>query len=334
MKLRAFKPSRITDKFRDFYDYLVISSYQTSTNIRILPIDHRKIEIRSGSNLFPRPFIRSPFWLFASCVLSIGMIFTGDLFNAFQTGWKNVNLFDDWFPVRVGLIVVAIGIYILWFLYIEERLCSYEASIQLEKINKLSNEKKLLESRLRLLKAQVEPHFLFNTLTSIVSLDDIDPEKAKAMHINFMAYLDEIFNNMRSDQTTVAQEINLLELYLDIFRIRMGRRLSYDIQSEPYLDKITFPSLLIQPIVENAIKHGLEPKVAGGSIKISVQIKGKQLKWKIADTGVGISNESSLGIGLGNVMDRMDILYGSDAELTIEENEPSGTKVTIEVPYA
>jgi sensor histidine kinase YesM len=154
------------------------------------------------------------------------------------------------------------------------------------------------------------------------------------MHINFMAYLDEIFNNMRSDQTTVAQEINLLELYLDIFRIRMGRRLSYDIQSEPYLDKITFPSLLIQPIVENAIKHGLEPKVAGGSIKISVQIKGKQLKWKIADTGVGISNESSLGIGLGNVMDRMDILYGSDAELTIEENEPSGTKVTIEVPYA
>lgn len=334
MKLREIKPSIITDKFRDFYDYLVISSYQTSTNIRILPIDHRKIEIRSGSNLFPRPFIRSPLWLFASCVLSIGMVFTGDLFNAFRTGWQNVNIYDDWFPVRAGLIVVAIGIYMLWFLYIEEKLCSYEASIQIEKINKLSNEKKLLESRLKLLKAQVEPHFLFNTLTSIVSLDDIDPSKAKAMQINFMAYLDEIFNKMRSDKTTVGQEIKLLELYLDIFRIRMGRRLSYAIRSEPYLDQITFPSMLIQPIVENAIKHGIEPKVAGGNITISAQIEGKKLIWQIADTGVGISNESGLGIGLGNVMDRMDSLYGPDAELTIEDNEPSGTRVTVEVPYA
>ena len=333
MKLLNLKLARISDKFREFYDYLVISSYQTSTNIRIIPVDHRKVAIRSGSHLFPRPFIRSPLWLFASCVLSIGMVFTKDLYHAFGASYHTVQIYDDFFPVRLGLVVVGIGIYMLWFLYIEEKLCSYEASIQLQKIDKLSNEQTLLESRLRLLKAQVEPHFLFNTLTSIVSLDDIDPEKAKAMQINFMAYLNETFGKTRSDTTTVAQEIKMLQSYLDIFKIRMGRRLSYEIHVDPYLNEIVFPSMLIQPIVENAIKHGLEPNVAGGSIIISARIEGKRLIWHIVDTGVGISDQSDLGIGLGNVMDRMDSLYGADAELTIEEHEPSGTKVTIEMPY-
>lgn len=334
MKLHNLKPSRIIEKFREFYDYLIVSSYQTSTNIRIIPVDHRNVEIRSGSNLFPRPFIRSPLWLFASCLLSIGMVFTQDLYHAFGSSYQTVTIYDDLFPVRLGLVVVGIGIYMLWFLYIEEKLCSYEASIQLQKIDKLSNEQKLLESRLRLLKAQVEPHFLFNTLTSIVSLDDIDPEKAKAMQINFMEYLNETFGKTRSDTTTVAREVKLLQSYLDIFKVRMGRRLSYEICVEPYLNEIEFPSMLIQPIVENAIKHGLEPNVAGGNVTISAGIKGKRLIWHIIDTGVGISDQSGLGIGLRNVIDRMDSLYGPDAELTIDEHEPSGTKVTIEMPYA
>jgi len=334
MMQRKFKTSRITDKLRDFYDYLGISSYLPSAYFRVLPMDHRKIEIRSGSNLFPRPFIRSPLWLFASCILSISMVFTGDLYNVFISGYQTVFLYDELFPVRAGLVMIGIGIYMLWFLYLEEKLCTYEAFIQAEKIKKLSNEKKLLESRLRLLKAQVEPHFLFNTLTSIVSLDDTDPEKAKAMHINFMDYLDETLNKMRSDKTTVGQEIKLMKSYLDIFRIRMGRRLTYDIQVEPYIAEINFPSMLTQPIVENAIKHGLEPKVSGGKIAISAKIEGKRLIWRITDTGVGISHNSPLGIGLGNVIDRLESLYGSDAELTIEEHHPTGTKVTIEVPYA
>lgn len=334
MKPHKFKPSRFIENARDFFDYLVISSPLSITSKRILPRDHRNSEIRSGSSLFPRSFIRSPLWLFASCILSIGMVFTGDLYHAFRTNYQSVTFFDDFFPIRAGLVVAGIGIYMLWFLYIEEKLCSYEASLQLEKINKLSNEKKLLESRLRLLKAQVEPHFLFNTLTSIVSLDDSDPQKAKAMQTNFMDYLDETLNKIRSDNTTVAQEVKLLQSYLDIFKIRMGKRLSYEIDVAPYLDNITFPSMLIQPIVENAIKHGLEPKLSGGTITISAEIEGRRLIWHVADTGVGISNKSDLGIGLGNVMDRLDSLYGSDAELTIEEHEPSGTKVTIEVPYA
>jgi sensor histidine kinase YesM len=114
----------------------------------------------------------------------------------------------------------------------------------------------------------------------------------------------------------------------------MGRRLSYEIHVGSHLDEVEFPSMLIQPIVENAIKHGLEPNVAGGAITISAGIEGKRLVWQIVDTGVGISDQSDLGIGLKNVMDRMDSLYGPDAELTIEEHEPSGTKVTIEMPYA
>ncbi len=92
--------------------------------------------------------------------------------------------------------------------------------------------------------------------------------------------------------------------------------------------------MLIQPIVENAIKHGLEPKVTGGKITISAEIEGKRLIWHITDTGVGISDNSDLGIGLGNVIDRLESLYGPDAQLIVEEHHPTGTKVTIEMPYA
>lgn len=328
------KRSRMAARVSDFVDYLTTFNQPTSGSIQLIPLDHRHRAIRSGSNLFPRPFIRSSFWLFASCLLSIGLVFTRDLFDAFSAGWSAELFFDEFFLIRGILAVSGVGIYMLWFLYLEEKLCNYEARIQHTRIQRLSNEKQMLESRLKLLKAQVEPHFLFNTLTSIVSLDDTDPEKAKAMHIDFMLYLDETFNKMRSDQTTVGQEIKMIRAYLDIFKIRMGSRLTYRINVPDYLQDIVFPPMLIQPVVENAIRHGLEPQVTGGRIFISAAITGKQLSWEIADTGVGISDNADLGIGLGNVMDRLESLFGPEADLRVEENQPTGTKVIIEVPYA
>jgi LytS/YehU family sensor histidine kinase len=113
----------------------------------------------------------------------------------------------------------------------------------------------------------------------------------------------------------------------------MEKRLKYNIKITNEARKISFPSMLIQPVVENAIKHGLEPKVNGGRIDISVDICGEKLIWKIVDTGIGMSEMDGLGIGLSNVIERLDSLFGSKAELQIEENTPTGTIVTIEVPY-
>ncbi len=333
MKRKMHEKRGILGKVREITAYLSGLSLQAGS-LNLLPMDHRRRDLRTGDDLFPRPFIRSPLWLPLSCILGIGMVFTRDLFEAFITGYNAITINDDFFLTRGVLIGIGVGIYLLWFLYLEEKLCIYEATIQEEKIRKLSIGKKLLDSRLKLLKAQIEPHFLFNTLTSIVSLDDTDPEKAREMQINFMQYLDEAFNKMRPGKTTVGEEEKLIRSYLDIFKIRMEMRLEYDIRVAESIRRISFPSMLIQPVVENAIKHGLEPKVSGGRIDIFAEIQGNKLVWKITDTGIGISEMEGLGIGLGNVIDRLDSLFGPAAELRIEENNPYGTIVTIEVPYA
>ena len=331
---KTTEQSRFARRLEKLADYLTGFGQQLSGYAQMIPNDHRQRALRSDRSLFPRPFIRSPLWLFVSCILSVGLVFTRDLWDALAGEWQTIDFFDDFFLIRGGLVAAGIGIYMLWFLYLEERLCIYEARIQTEKIHRLSNEKRLLESRLKLLQAQVEPHFLFNTLTSIVSLDDTDPERARTMHIDFMLYLDETFNKMRSDRTTVGQEVKLIRAYLDIFKIRMGRRLAYTIKAAETLEAATFPSMLIQPVVENAIKHGLEPAVSGGRIDIAVSVRGSHLCWEVADTGAGIAAHAAMGIGLRNVMDRLFSLFGSDATFQIEDNVPRGTKVTIEVPYA
>ncbi len=191
-----------------------------------------------------------------------------------------------------------------------------------------------MESRLKLLQAQIEPHFLFNTLTSIVSLDDTDPQKAKTMQINFIQYLRATLVKTRSGIATIAQEIDLICAYLDIFKVRMGDRLKYSIDVSSDIKSLPFPSMLVQPIVENAIKHGLEPKVEGGEIFIQAMKSGRTIRWEIADTGLGLSEKENLGTGLSNIIDRIDSLYGSEGQVIMEENRPSGLKVIIEVPYA
>jgi sensor histidine kinase YesM len=229
---------------------------------------------------------------------------------------------------------LTIGSYVCWIFYIEEK--QYIAEIEtIEERNKRTyNEKKLTEIHLRLLQAQIEPHFLFNTLTSILGLGKKDPQKAKKMQRNFMQYLKTTLNKTRASITTIAQEIDLIKAYLDIFKVRMGKRLLYSIGVDDEIKNIPFPSMLIQPIVENAIKHGLEPKIDGGEINIIIKaIEEDRIRWNIEDTGLGMSDKANKGTGLSNVKERLKSLYGDKGHLTLMDNKPSGVKVTLEVPY-
>lgn len=230
--------------------------------------------------------------------------------------------------------IFSFGVLTSLLYFIEEKQLITKNRIVSERNIILKNDKLITETHLKLLQAQIEPHFLFNTLTSIYSLTDTDLPKAKMMHNNLMQYLKTTLSKIRSMDTTIGQEIDLIKAYLDIFKIRMGKRLQYSIETSDEVNNLHFPSMLIQPIVENAIKHGLEPKIEGGEINIQVK-KGEDNKicWIIEDTGLGMSEMSHLGTGISNIIERIEILYGKNGSLDIKENHPSGVKMILEVPY-
>ncbi len=240
---------------------------------------------------------------------------------------------DSLFSRRSALLGVSSVFYVMFFFHVQERLSYFRAMIEDEQGKKVSNENRLTESRLKLLQAQIEPHFLFNTLTSIVALDETDSESAKRMQLNFIQYLEASLVRTRSGKTTVRGEADGIRAYLELFKIRMGRRLGYSIDVEEETRNAPFPSMLIQPIVENAVKHGLEPKIDGGDISITVKKRGDRLRWEIADTGLGMSEEAVPGVGLSNIIERLDYIYGDKGQLILEENSPRGLKVIIEAPH-
>ncbi len=229
------------------------------------------------------------------------------------------------------------GTIISYFFITQEKYSQLKIEKQEEELKSISLEKENIQANLKLLQAQIEPHFLFNTLSNVLSLLETDAKTGKKMLENLTQYLRTSLKHTRNEENSLKQEIETIQSYLDINKIRMENRLNFKIEIQENLYNIPFPPMLIQPLVENAIKHGIEPKVEGGtvSIKVSVIIPGKEdvLKIEIADTGVGIDSELSSGIGLENVKNRLKTLYQDKGFILFETNKPSGLKVTIGVPY-
>jgi len=228
---------------------------------------------------------------------------------------------------------VMFGSIITYFFSSREQIAESQAQAQEEKIKRLTSEKKAAEANLKLLQAQIEPHFLFNTLSNALSLLDTDPKKGKSMLVDFIQYLRASLSKIREQKATLGQEMEMIQAYLNIFKVRMGDRLHYKIDLPEKLKANTFPPMLIQPLVENAIKHGLEPKVDGGEIFISGEVKDGLFRLEVVDTGDGFKGDKNFGMGLSNIRERLQTLYGNSGRLILKENEPSGLKATIEVPH-
>ena len=188
------------------------------------------------------------------------------------------------------------------------------------------------EAKLAALQAQVEPHFLYNTLASVQALTEVDPAKANEMTGHLIQYLRNALPKMRESVSTVGQEVELVRAYLSILQMRMGARLAFDIAVPDNLMALPFPPLMLPSLVENAIKHGLEPQREGGEVRISAALDGGRLKLIVADTGRGFAEVVGAGVGLANIRERLAALYGSAARLSLEGNEPHGVVATIEVP--
>ena len=188
------------------------------------------------------------------------------------------------------------------------------------------------EAKLQALQAQVEPHFLYNTLASVQALTEVDPARAHAMTGHLIQYLRNALPKMRESISTVGQEIELVRAYLNILQMRMGGRLAFDIAVPESLLAMPFPPLMLPSLVENAIKHGLEPKREGGSVLITAQAQDGKLRLVVSDTGRGFGETVGAGVGLENIRERLAALYGEGAKLTLESNAPTGVIATIEVP--
>ena len=188
------------------------------------------------------------------------------------------------------------------------------------------------EAKLAALQAQVEPHFLYNTLASVQALTEVDPAKANEMTGHLIQYLRNALPKMRESVSTVGQEIELARAYLNILQMRMGKRLAFEIDVPQDLMEMPFPPLMLPSLVENAIKHGLEPQREGGAVRIAAALAEGRLSLSVADTGRGFAETPGAGVGLANIRERLAALYGDTAKLTLVENEPQGVVATIEVP--
>ncbi|MDE2296770.1 MAG: histidine kinase [Burkholderiales bacterium] len=198
--------------------------------------------------------------------------------------------------------------------------------------------RQVVEARMAAMQAQVEPHFLFNTLASIDHLIETDPARASQMQKNLIALLRASMPAMRENHPTahnLGREMAVIRPYLEILKVRMEDRLRTEIDVPDGLLSADFPPMMIQSLVENAIKHGLEPKPEGGTLAVRAEILHGKLAVTVADTGLGFGKAATAGtgVGLNNIRERLQLLYGAKASMTVAENSPSGTVVTLTVPY-
>jgi len=196
-------------------------------------------------------------------------------------------------------------------------------------------ERRLVEARMAALQAQVEPHFLFNTLALIGQLIETDPPQAARIHQNLIDYLRATLPQMRARGAgTLGRQIEMSRAYLAIMQARMRARLAVSIDVPDEMQSATFPVMMLQILIENAIKHGLEPKIAGGRIDIRASVDNQVLQVDVLDDGIGFNVHAGDGLGLANVRERLRILYGNRAQLVIEAPLTGGTRASIRLPYA
>ncbi len=275
----------------------------------------------------PRRWLWRPGSLTSTAILGLALL-------AAPVGWFGGSLIASlllgtpWGPGSISLnsmlgflaLTAGVGLGCTFFFWTRERLaCS---------------ERDAAEARLKLLQAQIEPHFLFNTLANLQALIVSDPQRAQAMLGHLDGYLRATLASARDANCTLAEEFALLRGYLEILAIRMGPRLAYALDLPEALAKAKLPPMLLQPLVENAIKHGLEPKVDGGRLRVAASSEGRQLVLVVEDSGLGFgaAPTADTGVGLAHVKARLAAAYGNDAGIEIGANEGGGVRITLRLP--
>jgi hypothetical protein len=199
-------------------------------------------------------------------------------------------------------------------------------------VERLALEREVAEARLQVLQAQIEPHFLFNTLANVRRLYQTDRANAQRMLDDLMRYLEAALPRMRAADSTVDCEVGLVAAYLGVQAVRMGRRLAFEIDVPPALGPLALPPMMLLTLVENAIKHGLNPLPEGGRIVVQARCEGDRLRLAVIDDGGGFKASSGEGTGLANIRARLALLHRGAGRLRLTENRPRGVTSLLEVP--
>ena len=194
-------------------------------------------------------------------------------------------------------------------------------------------ERNALDARMRLLQAQVEPHFLFNTLANVRELVDSGSPQASTVLDSLIAYLRAAVPRLQGPATTLGQEIELVRAYLEVMHMRMPDRLQFTLQADDAALTLDCPSMTLLTLVENAVRHGIDPSEEGGRIEVRVRVRDGRCRAEVIDTGVGLgSTADGLGTGLSNLRERLQLAFGGDAQLRLNSLEPHGVCAEVEFP--
>lgn len=265
-------------------------------------------------------------------------------------GWMGTQTLTHEKPISV-IVYAIIGMAIFHFIlsggialpaYFREQRRSSQARQQRE-IRKLRLEKQETDLQLAILQAQIEPHFLFNTLASVRSLVTQDQERAAAMIDGLAHYLRVTLPKLRTTDSTstLGEQLDICTSYLELMRLRMGERFSFAVNVPTSLRELAVPPLLLLPLVENAVTHGVEPKPDASSIHISVRQEqsatGSLLRLEVQDNGMGlgtglIGKEVGKGVGLANIRSQLNLRYGTQASLEVSSRAGDGTSAVLVIP--
>jgi len=231
----------------------------------------------------------------------------------------------------------ANGLFVSLFFYVKFRESQAAATLHKAEVERHLLSKQAIEAELKLMQAQVEPHFLFNTLASVQFLNETDPAEANRLLGHLIEYLRAALPHLRASSTTLRKEVGLAEAYLNILRMRMGARLAFAIDVPDELALHPFPPNLLISLVENAIKHGIEPAASGGTVAVRARREGRMLIVTVEDTGRGLDKGLARtgrggGVGLANIRERLAALYGTQAQFSLERGVPAGARATLAVP--
>ncbi|MES2073553.1 MAG: histidine kinase [Pseudomonadota bacterium] len=261
---------------------------------------------------------------------------------------RSISSYQNQFGFGTLIFTVVVCLLTTWFFWNRGKMAELTAAAAAEKARTAAIEKQAMQAQLQLLQAQIEPHMLFNTLANLQTLIGADPARAQHMLDQLIQYLRATLSSSRADQTSLQQEFTLMKAYLELMSIRMGKRLSYSLDLPAELQSLKIAPMLLQPLVENAIKHGVEPKMEGGSIRVSARTDAGILHLEVIDTGLGLpfdyvepaavkisgDQAPTRHIGNANVRDRILALYGPGAALTLEQNQPAGAVARLQLPLA
>lgn len=209
-----------------------------------------------------------------------------------------------------------------------------EQSLALSDGQRVDLDVALAQARQALLRAQVEPHFLFNSLATLRRLLRTDPPAARDMLGNLLRYLREALPRLREERSTLGSEFELVRAFLAVHQVRMGPRLRVEIAVPVELQAMELPSMLLLTLVENAIKHGLQPSVDGGDIRVAARRVADGVELEVADTGVGMGAGLGHGTGLANLRARLQATYGEAARFSLQLNQPRGVIARLWIPAA